>query len=140
MKTKTKKIKNYSAEYLAIVLSAVLLLEGMLFGVSNQAMWQDAASLLDMSSSLVETSNYTLAVLEPLFVTASDIHRFYELASTQMMILLDISGSNTGSEIGWIINGVSDFYSQASVQTAQVLDVSAVSSWPGSVAGISVSK
>ncbi|MEO8065775.1 MAG: hypothetical protein ABI643_02880 [Candidatus Doudnabacteria bacterium] len=116
--------KQYPTFQLAVVLAAVLILEGALFLSSNRADWQKAVGVLDMSGEIsVTVQNMSLA-FQPMIETAQDVNMFYQEATTQMMQLLDLDGTGVGSEFVYIYNGVYDFYQQSSGQLAAIFDVS----------------
>ncbi len=137
-KQKTKvKIKRYPVHYLAFVLVALLILEGVLFGMTKSADWQQAVAVLDVSSGLAETIQNTAEVFQPSIDMIANINEFYKLAATEMAKLLDFSSAPTGEEVVYIYDGVTDFYQQASTQMAKLLDVSDYVQIP-LVAGISI--
>jgi hypothetical protein len=143
-KTKTKSVrvqggrkeKNYPAYYLALVLAGVLILEGLLLGAATPKAWQHGLEILDVSQGvdLVMTDSYW--AVEPMLTQIDSIHEFYELAATEMMVLLDASESDVLS----FPKAVNEFYRLASVEMEKVLDLSEnMSYWPR-VAGTSISK
>ena len=148
IKTKTKKIssarkpkiKHFPAHYLAFVLAIALMFEGWVFGVSTVSNWQNAVSVLDVSSQVTEISQDFALVFQPMTDAVASINKFYELAAAAMTDILDLSESGFGSEITMIMDGVSSFYEIASTQMAQLLDISGSPGLSGAVAGISIVK
>jgi hypothetical protein len=119
-----QRAAKYSAHHLAIILTSVLVLEGILFSFSTQSDWQKATALLDVSAGVSETTGDVAATFQPVVDLVDSIDQFYQLSATEMMRLLDLSDSGVGSEAALVYNGVSDFYQQSSLQMAQLLEVS----------------
>lgn len=139
-KVKKTKTQKYSAHTLAIVLAMVLILEGIIFGTATAADWQKATTVLDVSGGVTEMVHSMSVTFEPLTDLVGDINQFYSMAATQMAEVLDISGSQMGSDIGYVYYGVNDFYQQAADQMMAFLDISNNSLLHGSVAGISIQR
>ena len=139
---KTKKIKarNYSAHTLAIVLAIALILEGIVFGTATSADWQNAATILDVSSAVTTTAHDMSVTFQPLTELMGNIDEFYELATVEMEQILDLSDSQIGSEMTMAYYGISDFYKLATDQMMAVMDVSNSPLLQGSVAGISIQR
>jgi hypothetical protein len=137
---KTKKLssKKYESHYLAIVLIAFLLLEGCLISATNTSDWQKGLQVLDVSGAVSQTFSDATLVFQPVTMAADNINQFYVLASDQMAQLLDLSGTDPLNEVSMVASGVNDFYQQSAIQMAQMLDMSSLSSWPGNLAGSSV--
>jgi hypothetical protein len=143
-KTKNKKVtvrgnskeKNYPAYYLALVLAGVLILEGLLLGAATPRAWQHGLEILDISQGVELVANDSYWAIEPMLVQMDSIQEFYDLAATEMMVLLDASESDVLS----FPKAVNEFYRLASIEMEKVLDLSEnISYWPR-VAGTSISK
>src|ERR1043166_395912 len=113
MKSKSK-IKKYPAHYLALALIGTLVLEGVLFNISTPADWQVGASVLDMSSAVLELGHDMTTFFQPLADTVSDVNLFYSLGADQMAQVLDMHESF--SVVAIFYDGVNEFYERASVE------------------------
>lgn len=127
MEQKTKKNKkskktNYQSSYLILILIAFLLSETLLISFTTPADWTDAVSILDMKKSVSETFEDVAIAFTPITNSILAVNNFYQAAAEATMQLLDISGSE--NEVAQVFNTVSDFYGEASLQMAQVLDIS----------------
>ena len=145
MKTKTKpkikksKPKKYEPYYLAIVLAAILLLEGALFSISTSQDWKNAASILDVSGAVVETIHDTASLFTPEATVVSGVNQFYQLAAVQMEELLQVSFENLSSSVEFTYDSISEFYLESSTQMALLLGVPNSVTRP-QVAGASISR
>jgi hypothetical protein len=134
---KSKKAKKqYPSHYLAIILAAVLILEGVMICMTTSSDWHDASSILDVTVGLNETISDTVTFFQPVTDVVSGVSEFYKQATDQMMTLLDLSGSF--SDLTEVFNGVGEFYTQASIQMAHLLDVSETPAWGGKLSGASI--
>lgn len=131
-KTKTKKstkssklrLKHYSPQYLAAILTCVLILEGILLGVGSGADWQRAVTILDTSNGVSQTAQDMTETLQPVTDLVQGVDQFYQLSADAMMQLLDLSDSGIGSEALFIFSGVNDFYQQSSIEMTGLLGAS----------------
>lgn len=140
-KTTTKKVvrsQKFESHYLAIVLIAFLLLEGILISSASTVDWQKGFAVLDVSQSITQATSDLAVVLTPVTETINNVDTFYQLAATEMTSLLDLSDNNPTIELVQIFDGVAAFYEQAATEMIALLDMSTATSWP-SVAGASVS-
>ncbi len=137
-KSKNKRGKSYSKEYLALAVLVLLLGEGGLFARTQPADWQQAATLFDLSSSLGQTAAEIQIFFSPMAMVVDGVNEFYQQAATAAIPLLDMSQAD--NEAGEVIMAVSTFYDQASTQMAQLLDFSSAAGDIGSVAGISIQR
>lgn len=133
-----RRVKKYPAHHLAIVLVGLLVTESVLFGVATGSDWQSASQLLDVSLGFSEVRGDVSSAFQPMTDLLTDVNLFYQISAAQMARLLDLSGSDMGSEWEFVYGGVSEFYQQASIQMVQVLDISSVGPGLGQVAGISI--
>ncbi len=138
--TKKQKAQNYSAHTLAIVLAVALILEGIVFGTATSADWQNAATILDVSSAVTTTAHDVSVTFQPLTELMGDIDEFYALAAIEMEQILDLSDSQIGSEMTMAYYGIGDFYKLATDQMMAVMDVSNSPLLQGSVAGMSIQR
>ncbi len=153
MKTKAKK-KNkttktharkarpqkYESHYLVIVLVVFLLLEGVLVTSAQATDWQYGFQVLDMSSSVAQIATDLSVTFEPIINAVQGVDQFYQLAATQMTVLLDLSSIDPIGQIGMVTDGVYEFYQSAATEMAALLDLSAMGNpWSGNIAGVSVS-
>lgn len=136
---KAPQSRGYEAHYLAVILIAFLLLEGFLFTSTQSRDWQKGIQVLDMSSAVAQTTSDLRVVMQPIVDAVEGVNEFYQIAATEMMHVLDISGQNPLEEVALVTEGVYDFYQSASQELTYLLDVSERSSWPARVAGVSVS-
>lgn len=138
-KTTTKRVrqeKNYPAYYLAVILAGVLILEGLLLGAATPKAWQHGLEVLDVSSGIENVLNDSFSAVEPMLVQIDSINEFYQMAATEMMVLLDASDS----DILAFPKAVNEFYTLASTEMEEVLDLSdSFAYWPR-VAGASISR
>jgi hypothetical protein len=134
-KTTARKARNFEAHYLALILVAVLLLEGYFVTSTHRSDWQQGASVLDISHEVSETFTELGQVFQPIADAVDGVNEFYELSATAMMQVLDISEPTY--ELRIVTDGVYNFYQEASIQLSQLLDVTPTSSWPAHVAGVS---
>jgi hypothetical protein len=152
MKTKTKKknkivktqvkarSKKYESHYLVIVLVVFLLLEGVLITSAQAADWQYGFQVLDMSSSIAQTSADLSVTFEPIANAITGVDQFYQLTATEMSSLLDLSSVNPVGQIATISGGVYEFYQSAATELTALLDLTSIGSvWSGNIAGVSVS-
>jgi hypothetical protein len=134
--SKSRKEKHYPAVMLALVLAGVLMLEGLLLGAATPSAWQESLQILDISQDISLVVSDTYEAVEPMLAQIDHVTEFYEMAATEMMVLLDASDSDPFV----FVRGVSEFYQLASVEMEQILDFSdQVSVFPR-VAGSSISR
>lgn len=131
--------RNFEAHYLAIILVVFLLLEGYFVSSTQLADWQKGMRVLDISTAVTQTTTDISLVMQPVTDAVKGVDQFYQLSATAMIELFDMSQEGPGSQIGFVTDSVYEFYQQASIETASLLDVSSVSAWPSQVAGVSVS-
>lgn len=136
---KISRIKNYEPHYLALILIVFLLFEGYLFTGTNWSDWKHGMAVLDISNAVTETVYDVRSVLQPVSDVVTGVDKFYQLAATEMTKLLDLSQNGPIDQISLVAGSVSEFYEQASVELATLLDMSNTSSWPGNIAGASIS-
>jgi hypothetical protein len=136
---KAPKAKGYEAHYLAVILIAFLLLEGLLITSTQVSDWQRGVSVLDMSTAVAQTSSDFMLVMQPVADAIAGVNQFYQIAATEMMYVLDLSEYDPLYELSLVIGGVNAFYQEATVQLTQLLDFSDTASWPAQIAGVSVS-
>lgn len=130
------KEKSYPAFYLAVLLAAVLLLEGFLIGAATPAAWQEGMQILDLSRDVNVVMSDTFSVIEPLLVQIQSVETFYQLAATEAIIIFDSSYVDPLA----LPKGVIGFYEAASVEMAKMLDFSTALSYFPQVAGASISR
>jgi hypothetical protein len=130
------KTKTYEAKYLGVILVAILLIEAGLFNINSNSTLQKGFAVLDLSQTVSETSQNLSFAFQPMTDAIDSINQFYQAASTQMIGLLDMSGSM--NDVADVYNGVNDFYQSASTQMAELLDFSRSSPWSGNIAGASI--
>ncbi|MBX4188330.1 MAG: hypothetical protein KW793_04330 [Candidatus Doudnabacteria bacterium] len=139
MKTNTKKRrgeKYYPAQYLAIALAVVLLLEGFLMGVSTTQNWKTGLEILDLSSSVDSVMSDVYFAIEPMVDQYVSVTQFYQMAADEMMVMLDVSDSDPLA----FFKGVNEFYQLASIEMEQMLDLSGDFQNAGRVAGAFISQ
>ncbi|MBX4191842.1 MAG: hypothetical protein KW804_03520 [Candidatus Doudnabacteria bacterium] len=136
---KVVKTKAYEAHYLAMILLGFLLLEGFLSTSTKMSDWDRGLEVLDMSSSVAQTTSDLEIVMQPIATAFEGVNEFYELAATEMIQILDMSGVNPMEDVVFVTSGVTEFYQQASVELISFLDFSDSRSWPAKVAGVTVS-
>ncbi|OGE83645.1 MAG: hypothetical protein A3B10_04285 [Candidatus Doudnabacteria bacterium RIFCSPLOWO2_01_FULL_44_21] len=133
-----RKSKNYPIHYLALTLGLVLLVEGMVFGSASNSNLTEATSIFDVSMAAKQTSSDVVSTLTPVIDLVDSINLFYQLATDEMMSLLDLSGSVR--EIPNVYLGMSSFFDQASVQMIALLDASSMVDWTPKISGISIER
>jgi hypothetical protein len=141
MKTKRKKQnskngKSYPALYLAVALSAILLLEGFLLGAATPGAWQQGLQVLDISSHVDVAMSDMVVVVEPFFQMYSDVNTFYQMAATELIAMLDFGEQDYFA----FFRGVGEFYELASIEMENMLDLSDQFVGMGQVAGASISR
>jgi hypothetical protein len=124
--------KHYPAWVLALVLAAVLLLEG---GLANAtaADWQEAMTMFDYSETAAFFTSNMDGLMQPVVDVIDDVNKFYVLASEEMYYLLE---GEMFPEVEEVISAVNEFYNQAADEMMVVLDLSE----QGRVAGISIER
>jgi hypothetical protein len=132
----TKKEKTYSAYYLAIILSLVMIMEGFLLGVATASSWDKAIDILDVSHAVNAVMADVAFVVEPLMDQFEYVNEFYQLSATEMTTLLDLSESDP------LIfpKSVLEFYELASIELEEMLDLSENFSHFPQVAGAAIHK
>jgi hypothetical protein len=135
--TKKHKAHHYHAAYLFVAIALLLLIEAGFMSATPDTI-QTSTQILDMSSAVKEVGTDLVAVTQPMIDTVTDINQFYQLATTAMMQVLDLSDLDPTQSLSFITDGVNSFYDQASTQMAEVLDLSNSQSWPARVAGVSI--
>jgi hypothetical protein len=130
-RTRRPRARQFSAQYLAIVLAAVLLIEGVSIGSVSAQNWRFGVQVLDMSAGVSQTVSDMSVALAPAVLVVRSVNNFYSLAATEMAYLLD--ASDQAAQLADIYNGVASFYNQASSQMALLLDASGPT---GQVSGI----
>ena len=130
-RTRRPRARQLSAQYLAIVLGVVLVVEGLAMGSVSTANWRFGVQVLDVSGGVSQTAADLQVALAPAAAVVRSVNNFYQLAATEMAYLLDASDQT--AQLADIYNGVAAFYSQASRQMALLLDVSGPA---GQVSGI----
>ncbi len=128
--------KHFHVSYLALAIVGLLVLEGLLFTLSSKAAWQEAVGILDMGPTVAETIDAMEYTFAPMIETVSAVNQFYSLATDAAMELLDLKGSE--KELLLVINSVTGFYFQASVEMEHLLGISALTIHSPQVAGASV--
>jgi hypothetical protein len=135
-KRKNKKEKSYPAYYLAAILAGVLILEGLLLGAATPQAWQHGLEVLDISSDVSLVMSDTFTAVEPMLVQMDHITEFYNIAESEMIVILDASDSDVLA----FPKAVNEFYTLASVELEEMLDLSeSFAYWPR-VAGASISR
>jgi hypothetical protein len=137
-KARSRKNKKYSTSYLALILTTILLLEGLLFGITTPKDWKDALVILDVSSAVTETAHDTAAFFQPEAQVLAATDHFFKLASIEMAKMFDFSDMNPINDVAEIYYGVNAFYEQSSIQMASLLDLSDSVHGLGRVSGISI--
>src|SRR3989338_2596434 len=150
MKTKRKTKRNkkhpanasasagkYPAWVLAVLLASVLLLEGALFTMPASADWTEAAQLLNASDQISGLRITDYALFQPVADVIVGVNVFYITAADQMFYLLE---GEVFPEAGEVVSAVGEFYAAATVEMANLLDMSGSEAWPSRVAGVSISK
>lgn len=145
-KTKTEKTKSvrnvksqekhYPAYYLAALLAGVLLLEGLLLGAATPQAWQNGLEVLDVSVGFNLVVSDTFTIVEPLLVQMDNVTTFYQMAATEMMVLLDVSEQDPLV----FPKTVFRFYEVASIEMEKMLDFSNEFAYFPQVAGASISR
>ncbi len=128
------KAEKYPTHYLAIVLSLVLLIEGIAIGSTTSADWQKASSVLDVSGSFSLVVSDLNSIAQPSIAMVHNIDEFYRQASVEMAVILDMSGKIDGVTV--VYDGIDEFYAQASIEMASLLDLSDSIPQLGQVSGI----
>jgi hypothetical protein len=141
MKSKTKATKRrgeqqYPAYLIAVILSAMLLLEGFLLGVATPGAWEKGLEVLDISSAVQAVASDVAVVVEPLMEQYDNVNTFYQMAATEMMVMLDVSDTDPFA----FFRGVNEFYRLASIEMAELLDFSDDLAALPQVAGASISR
>ena len=135
---KKLRVKKYPAHYLGIILVGLLLIEGVIFGMATEANWQNGYAVLDVHAGVDETSHDVVTVFQPMIDAVDNLNKFYQMTTTEMSKLLDLSSDPPGTEVMLIFNGVAEFYGQASIQMTRVLDTSDFVPWQSQIAGASI--
>jgi hypothetical protein len=142
MKSKTKmggksnREQLYPAYYLAIVLSAMLLLEGLLLGAATPHAWEEGLEVLDISAGVELVMSDMAEVVSPMMDQVAYVAEFYRLAAVEMESLLDLSDHDVLA----FPKSVNEFYRLASIEMAELLDFSDHLSYIPQVAGASISR
>ena len=125
------RARQFSAQYLAVVLAVVLLVEGLAMGSVSAQNWRFGVQVLDVSAGVSQTASDMKVALAPAVLVVRSVNSFYSMAATEMAYLLDASDQT--AQLADLYNGVADFYNQASRQMAYLLDASGPT---GQVSGI----
>jgi hypothetical protein len=112
---------SYPAHVLAIVLMAVMFVEGMMFGIASAKDLSVGLEVLDVSDAVVTTKSDLAWLAEPLVVTFNGVDRFYAMASEVVMSLLE---DNIVDNATIAVEDINKFYKIASNEMTQTLDLS----------------
>ncbi|MGE5392614.1 MAG: hypothetical protein ACM3NH_02625 [Candidatus Saccharibacteria bacterium] len=121
----SKKIrrKEYPVYLLAIVLGAVMFLEGIAIGVASGSDVRDALSILDMTGQVQEVAADLSIIAQPMVFVVQGIYSFYQLAATEMTALL------SGMDLQTFVlpySAVVDFYQASATEMYHLLDLSSL--------------
>lgn len=136
VRTVKSKEKSYPAIYLVALLAAVLLLEGFLLGVATPSAWQSGLQVLDISDGFTMMVDDTMWAIEPLFVQAQNVEKFYQLAATELIAIMDLEERDPLI----VAKSVYSFYELASMEMEKMLDFSNEFAYFPQVAGASISR
>ena len=131
-----KRHQQYPVHYLAIILIVFLLLQGFLISATQITHWQTGVSLLDVRQEVALVAADLMKVFQPALDLYHNVHTFSQLAATETIALL--ADTNPIGEVVSVASGIDEFYAQASIQMAKMLDVSELAQRSGLVAGISI--
>lgn len=120
---KTRLEKQYPVYLLAIALSAVMFVEGALFGIASGPNVRDALSILDMTGQVQEVAADLAVIGEPMVMVISGVYNFYQLAANEMIALFSNFDLNafTAPYVA-----ILDFYQVSSDEMYKMLDLSSI--------------
>jgi len=113
--------EHYPARALAIVLLAVMFLEGMVFGVTTADDVMVGIQVLDMSTAMATTKADVVSVFEPMVNVVTGIDQFYHMAAAETYYLLE---DNIVNNLVTMVEDINKFYDLASQEFTYALDFS----------------